>query len=399
MMERAPTWNEGDQRTPMNNRQSGANPIPVTAFRQEDDRKREEARVATLQAQVDELRQALRELASRQVRVEEGLKQYEGGVAQSRLLLDQMRNEGQQSLQARALDENRTRQQIADLEARVDDISRPVRALQAHVAELLETTRRKTDDTGQNQKRFDELKSAIEHLSAIGDRNAIVAHQLRDTLDMVKGEIDQVRRDLLRAEDGVRIVDQEARRRTQEVVDAVETTRGKIDEMRSDIAHSFDLIEEVRGSVGHIDPSFEELRTNDATLRTDLTRFQTASVERHETILERYEDLRQEVDGHVADLRTAQDQRVDRLIERIEGIAEMYRDMGMRTGAFASQLDELRQTDEMLRRDLWHLNEQRVRVRLEQIQQELELLTGQRRETETGPPAEIRQINRTTIDY
>jgi chromosome segregation ATPase len=130
-----------------------------------------------------------------------------------------------------------------------------------------------------------------------------------------------------------------------------------------------------------------------------LTRFQGQSVERHETILERYEDLRQEVDGHVADLRTAQDQRVDRLIERIEGIAEMYRDMGMRTGAFASQLDELRQTDEMLRRDLWHLNEQRVRVRLEQIQQELEILTGQRRETETGPPAEIRQINRTTIDY
>jgi hypothetical protein len=73
--------------------------------------------------------------------------------------------------------------------------------------------------------------------------------------------------------------------------------------------------------------------------------------------------------------------------------------MGMRTGAFATQLDELRQTDEMLRRDLWHLNEQRVRVRLEQIQQELEILTGQRRETETGPPAEIRQINRTTIDY
>jgi chromosome segregation ATPase len=134
-------------------------------------------------------------------------------------------------------------------------------------------------------------------------------------------------------------------------------------------------------------------------LRGDLTKFQTQSVERHETILERYEDLRQEVDGHVADLRTAQDQRIDRLIERIEGIAEMYRDMGMRTGAFASQLDELRQTDEMLRRDLWHLNEQRVRVRLEQIQQELEMLTGQRRETETGPPAEIRQISRNTIDY
>jgi chromosome segregation ATPase len=382
----------------MSSRQTGANPIPVTAFRQEDDRKRDEARLVTLQNQIDELRQALRELASRQVRVEEGLKQYEGGVAQNKLLLDQMRQDATQSLQARSLDENRTRQQIADMEARLDDISRPVRALQAHVSELLEASRRKTDDTGQNQKRYEEVKSALEHLSAVGDRNAIIAHQLRDTLDLVKGEIDQVRRDVLRNEDGVRIVDQEARRRTQEVVEVADATRARIDEMRSDITHSFDLIEEIRATVGHIDPSFEELRSNNAALRQDLTRFQAQSVERHETILERYEDLRQEVDGHVADLRTAQDQRIDRLIERIEGIAEMYRDMGNRTGALAQHLDELRQTDDMLRRDLWHLNEQRVRTRLEQIQQELEILTGQRRETDSGPPAEIRQINQATRD-
>jgi chromosome segregation ATPase len=386
----------------MSSRQSGANPIPVAPFRQEDDRKRDEARLTTLQNQIDELRQALRELASRQVRVEEGLKQYEGGVAQNKLFLDQMRQESTQSLQARSLDENRTRQQIVDMESRLDDISRPVRALQAHVSELLEASRRKTDDSGQNLKRYEELKSAIEHLSAVGDRNAIVAHQLRDTLDLVKGEIDQVRRDVLRNEDGIRIVDQEARRRTQEVVETLETTSARIDEMRSDIAHSFDLIEETRASIGHIDPSFEELRSNDASLRQDMTRFQAQSVERHETILERYEDLRQEVDGHVADLRTAQDQRIDRLIERIEGIAEMYRDMGNRTGALAQHLDELRQTDEMLRRDLWHLNEQRVRTRLEQIQQELETLTGQRRDTDTSPPPEIRQINqvnRNTFDY
>jgi chromosome segregation ATPase len=382
----------------MSSRQTGANPIPVTAFRQEDDRKRDEARLVILQNQIDELRQALRELASRQVRVEEGLKQYEGGVAQNKLLLDQMRQDATQSLQARSLDENRTRQQIADMEARLDDISRPVRALQAHVSELLEASRRKTDDTGQNQKRYEEVKSALEHLSAVGDRNAIIAHQLRDTLDLVKGEIDQVRRDVLRNEDGVRIVDQEARRRTQEVVEVADATRARIDEMRSDITHSFDLIEEIRATVGHIDPSFEELRSNNAALRQDLTRFQAQSVERHETILERYEDLRQEVDGHVADLRTAQDQRIDRLIERIEGIADMYRDMGNRTGALAQHLDELRQTDDMLRRDLWHLNEQRVRTRLEQIQQELEILTGQRRETDSGPPAEIRQINQATRD-
>ena len=47
------------------------------SYRQEDDRRREEARVTALQNQIDELRQALRELLSRQARGEEQLKLYE----------------------------------------------------------------------------------------------------------------------------------------------------------------------------------------------------------------------------------------------------------------------------------------------------------------------------------
>jgi len=44
----------------------------MSPYRQDDERKRELARLATLQNQIDELRTALRELASRQVRLEEG---------------------------------------------------------------------------------------------------------------------------------------------------------------------------------------------------------------------------------------------------------------------------------------------------------------------------------------
>src|SRR5690606_20420534 len=112
-------------------------------YRREDERRREEARTAALQSQVDELRQLLRELASRQQRQEELFKHQQSLVAQTALAIEQVQKEAEQSSQARALDENRTRQKIEDLETRIDDGIRPIRSLQAHVTEILEESRKK----------------------------------------------------------------------------------------------------------------------------------------------------------------------------------------------------------------------------------------------------------------
>lgn len=376
------------------NRSQGAPAV----YRQDDDRRRDEARAATLQNQVDELRQALRELASRQVRIEEGLKQYEGSAAQNRITLEQIRQEAAQSAQARALDENRTRQQIGDLEQRIDDSVRPIRSLQAHVAELLETSRKKTDDTGQHQRRYDELRTMIDHLQALSDRTTVVTHQLRDALDNIRSEADQTRRDIMRNEDAIKIVDQEARRRVAEVVLTGEQVNARLDELRSDIGHAFDLIEETQRSIVHIDPELAELRDADVVLRQDLTRFNTAAVDRHEDVVERQEENRQSVDGQFAEIRQGIDQRYERLGERIEAFNEQHREVGFRVSALAMQLDELRQVDETLRRDLWTLHEQRVRLRLEQIQHELDLVTGSRRTAELGAQQpETRPISRNSI--
>lgn len=356
--------------------------IPPSGVRHDDERRRDEARIVTLQNQIDELRQALRELASRQTRGDEQVKQYEGGAAQNRLLLEQIRQESHQSAQARALDENRTRQQVDDLEARLEDVARPIRSLQAHVSELLENARRKTDDTGQHQRRYEELQTQIEHLSAVGDRNAVIAHQLRDSIDLLREESDQVRRDTLRVEDAIKIVDQEARRRVADLVQSGEGVGTRLDELRSDLGHVTDLVEDTQRAIVHVDPTLDELRAADGALRQDLTRLQSQAEERYSEIIERAEDVRQETDARFDDVRQSQEQRYERLTERIEEVSESYRELGYRLSGFGHQLDELRQIDASLRRDLWHLNEQRVRLRLEQAQQELDAVAGQRREIE-----------------
>jgi chromosome segregation ATPase len=355
----------------------------VAPYRQEDDRKRETARLATLQGQVDEVRQALRELASRQVRLEEVVKAYQGGVAENRLHIDQVRQENQVSARARAIDENRTRQQIAEMDQRLDDAVRPIRSLQAHVSELLEASRRKIDDTGQYQRRFEDIRVAIDHLQAVGDRNTISVHQIRESIEGEKGEIDLVRRDILRNEDAIKIVDQEMRRRIAEVAQAGENVNNRMDDLRADIAHAHDLITELQRSTANIEPTFEELRKADADQKVESNRINQQALERHEVIVDRLDDLRQAADAQVAEVRQSQDQRVERLNERIDELNEQQRELGVRISAFIHQLDELRLVDESLRRDLWQLHEQRVRLRLEQAQQELDQVTGSRRDSET----------------
>jgi chromosome segregation ATPase len=373
---------------------AGYAPVPggIAPHRQEDDRQREVARQGALQGQVDELRQALRELASRQVRIEEVIRHYEGGVAQNRLTLDQMRQESQQSAQARALDENRTRQQISEMEQRLDDAVRPVRTLQAHVSELLETSRRRVDDTGQNQRRFEELRTMIDHIQAVGDRNTVASHQVRDAVEAMKGDFDQIRRDQLRVDDAVKIVDQEMRRRIAEVAESAEAVNSRLDELRADIGHSLDLIDETRRSIVHIDPALEELRKVDVDIRQEIAKVNQQAVERHDVVVDRIDDVRTMADGQVAEVRQAQDERIDRFNERIDDVVSQYRELGVRIGTVANQLEELKLVDETIRRDLWHLHEQRVRLRLEQAQQELDQVSGMRRSDSETPPA--KQITR-----
>jgi chromosome segregation ATPase len=352
-------------------------------YRREDERRREEARTATLQSQVDELRQLLRELTSRQQRQEEGTKHQQSLVAQNALAIEQVRKDMEQNSQARSLDENRTRQKIEDLESRLDDGVRPIRSLQAHVTEILEESRKKVDDSAQTEQRFDEVTTMIEHLSAMSDRTSTLTHGLRDNIDGLRGEMDGLRRDIIRSEDAIKIVDQEARRRTAEVQDVAVGYNSRIDELRSDLAHLYEMLENTRRGLVHVDPTLDELRTAEESLRQEFTRHQALSEERHDMLIDMHDDARQENDARFEQLRQNMEERFDRLNERLEEVNEMHRDLSYRLGSLGSELEELRQVDAALHRDLWYLHEQRVRIRMEQIQEELDAATSQRRDAES----------------
>lgn len=352
------------------------------SYRDQDDRKRDETQFHALLADLEEMRHTMREIMEDRNSTQVVIKQQEAEIAQLHQLLEQSTNESRQAAQAAALNENRTRQFVEELEERLDDATRPVRSLQAHVTDLLEQNRRKVDDSTQNKERFAELGTNIESLSAQTDRTSAIAHSLRDGIDAVRGEVDELRRDILRTDDATKIVEQDSRRRVQGVADMVEGFNARLDEIRADIAHTAETIDDTRRSLVHIDPSLDELRTAEQAIRADLSKVQAVGDERYDQLVDMIEEQRQETDARFDQLRHTLEERIERLNERLEETNDTNRETGYKISEINSQIEELKQQDAALHRDIWYLHEQRVRVRLEQVQEELDLATAQRRDAE-----------------
>lgn len=352
------------------------------SYREQDDRKRDDARYHAILADLEEMRSTLREVMEDRDSGMIMIKEQAAEIAHLQQALEQATNESKQAAQAAALNENRTRQFVEELEERLDDAIRPVRSLQSHVTDLLEQNRRKVDDSTQNKERFGEIGASIEHLSAQTDRTSAIAHGLRDGIDAIRGEVDELRRDILRTDDATKIVDQDSRRRVQGVSDLMDGFNARLDEIRADIAHTSETIDDTRRSLVHIDPSLDELRTAEQALRADLNRVQSTGDERYDQIVDMVEEQRQETDARFDQLRHTLEERIERLNERLEESNDSIRETGYKISEINSQIEELKQQDAALHRDIWYLHEQRVRVRLEQVQEELDLATAQRRDAE-----------------
>ena len=364
----------------MNNRVTGPGGMPP---RQTDD-----ARILGLHNLLDELRQALRELAGRQVRLEEMIRQDEATEVQNRLAIEQVRQDVQQANAARMLDENRTRQTMVDVDSRIDDFARALRALQAQVTDVTDVTRRKGDDSSVTTKRFEEVRAQVEDIRGLADRAIVVTYELREGQAAALEETDALRRDLMRAEDQIKMLDQDMRRRVAEVDSGTDGFNLRLDEIRSDLAHAFELVEQQRRVLVPMEPAIDELREKDALLRQDITRYATQTSERIEAIIERQETMGADVESRFSDLRQMNEQRVDRINERIGEQEEQQRTLAYRVSGIANELEGLRQIDDGLRREMLALHEQRVRLRLEHVQQELDYLQRVRREGESeAPPA------------
>jgi chromosome segregation ATPase len=357
------------------------------SLRDDERRRRDEVRVTTLQSQLDEMRSAFREVISRQRRSEEQFKHYEVGLAELRVMVEQHRHEDTQRTQARQLEDTRVREQISEIDARFDEMNRPIRALQSHVAEALEAIRRSRDENLDDVRRFEELKTLIEGVAAMAERNGDAVRSLRESIEDLRGDHVQLERNVVQLDDAIRIVEQDSRRRDVELDQRDDTLETRV----ADIVPIFDQhqaqIDELRDSTKHIDPSLEQLRRIDEQIREEIVRLADQTSERDEIQGERTDEVRVQLDASLRDVRQTISENHDRVNDRIDDQADLIRDQNFSRAKLEMRLDEIEDAGVRVRREVWHLHEMRTRSRLDQIQEELEAVVQSRRDAnlDSGP--------------
>jgi chromosome segregation ATPase len=350
--------------------------------RDEERRRRDEAKIIALQQQIDEMRNLVRELTSRQTRNDDQFKNYELALAQLRTSAEQHRHEVAQSLQARQLEDGRVRQQLTELDARIEETGRPIRSIQAHITEIVETLRRGKDDSDDDLHRFEELRTLIEHVAAFSERNTNVIQVTREAVESLRAKQDETQRSLQLVEDSVKIAEQDFRRRIAEVDQDTHNLASRIEGFPAVFGQHEAMMEEIRESLVHIDPALEELASVDGQLHADIGRFVTQADERDELLSERIDEIRRQFDSQVRDIRQVAEQRSERVNQRVDALVDVDRELGYRLNVLELRIEEVRELYGKLRRELWHLHELRSRMRLDQAQAELEAVSDARRATE-----------------
>ena len=347
--------------------------------RDEDRRRRDEAKIIALQQQIDELRSIVRETTARQGRNEEQFRNYEVAFAQVRAGADQHRHEVSQAMQARQLEDARVRQQLTELDGRIDEAGKPIRSIQAHITEILETLRRGKDDSDTDDRRFDELRTMIDHIGALAERNQSVIGVTRESIDTLRTDVEETRRELQIAEDSIKIVEQDGRRRFAEVDQDTKNLGVRLDDVKPMFDSLEAQIDQVRSSIVHIDPALEDLAGIDTQLQEEILRFVAQATERDDLLAERVDEIRRQFDVQVRDLRQLTEQRYERAGQRVDSLVDVDRELGYRLNVLELRIEEVRELHTKLRRELWHLHELRSRMRLEQAQAELDTVGDSRR--------------------
>jgi hypothetical protein len=183
-------------------------------------------------------------------------------------------------------------------------------------------------------------------------------------------------------------VEQEARRRFAEAGQETRNLGARVEDMRPLFGQLDAKIDDVRAAIVHIDPALEELAHVDGQTQEEVARFYSQTLERDDLLAERIEEMRRHLDTQTRDLRQIVEQRFDKLNARVDGLVDVDRELAYRLSMIDMRLDELRDVDFKLRRELWQLHEARTRWRLDQAQAELEVVNETRRAAEAEMSAE-----------
>lgn len=351
-------------------------------LRDDERRKREEARLTALQEQIDELRSLLRESTSRQGQLDEGQLALGEQIQAVGELITAVQSEARGQGNLREVEIARLRDTVGQQHQHFTESLTALPNLQAQITDLNSHIRNRFQELGEDRHRFSELQSQIDHLPPQIERSAEIARAVREEMVGLRAEIDVLRGENRRSGDMVGMVEQEIRRRLVEFDERVTATNARLDALKEDLPPIDAQIDQLRREVQGLVPRFEQVHGTTTDLREELERITALSFDHHARSIALADESRLANEDRLRMVERLNDTRFASTMSRFNELEAVDQSLGHRLALLAVRLDELRDEDEATRLEVRRLEELRLRVKVEQAQQELQIFTTRLAELE-----------------
>lgn len=340
-------------------------------LRDDERRRRDEHRLRELEAAFEHLRHSFLDNASKQERIEELYKNYDVALAQLAARFDAQQHALAQANDARQLDIERLRQEVAELTVRSEAGIAPLPELQAQLADLLAHDRARTQEIERYGLRHDALAERVDQLPPRIDRAVEGARTVRDDVDSVRGLVEDRATDIRRAIDAVQVLEQESRRRFSDTAESIQAVNARMDVLKDELPILSVQLDRVRHELRQVIPRFEALEAGDVETREAVDRAVAAGIDHHRQALARMDELRDAGEARVQGVERLNDTRFSATMSRFGTLEESDRSLAHRLALLMVRADELRDADRQIRMEVHKLEEVRLRVRFEQAQREI----------------------------
>lgn len=186
----------------------------------------------------------------------------------------------------------------------------------------------------------------------------------------MRAEVDQFRKEWQKIADSVVMVEQDVRRRIGELTTRVQETNERVDRLKEELPPLDGEIARVRQEVHQALPRFDQFAQADVALQEAIDRVAAIDFDRHTQTVKKVEETREVLEERVRLVERLNDTRFGSTMARFNDLEEADRAIGHRITLLAVRLDELRDQDAAIRLEIRRLEEMRLRMRLEQAQQE-----------------------------
>jgi len=344
-------------------------------IRYDEQRRRDDARLGALQEQIDQLRLTLRESGSRHSQSEETDDTFAEALAELGERIEDTRGAARALSDARIVEIGRLRADTEESDRRFSGAIAPLPNLQAQISDLSAFVRAKFQELGAERHRFGELQAQVDRLPPQVERAIQITREVRGELAAVRAEIDEIHAEWRKTNDAVGIVEQDVRRRVGDLGVRLDTTNGRIDALKDELPPLDVQIDRVRAELHGVLPKFDALTTADAVLREDIDQVGSYAQMRHDKTIAQAEATRASSDERLRVIERLNDTRFTATMARFEDLERADGSISHRLALMATRLDALRDEDEVLRGEMRRLEELRLRVRIEQAQQEVQIVT------------------------